>query len=104
MLTLLLTTQVIIATAPPLPPAQAVAVLQGSRSVLDRTHAFPLQALPDNWFPTASTQQWKPGSGYFPPQQFRPLGVLEVPGIVYRLPRAARVEHRPADNRSGRTR
>jgi hypothetical protein len=87
MLAILLAGQVmsVQVSAPRLSPTEAVKVLQSSRSELDRTKVFT--AGPEG--PRAITMtasSWKPGSGYFPPQEFRPLGVLTVPGITYRLP------------------
>lgn len=91
-------------SGPRLAPAQAVQVLQASRSELDRTNVFTpgpeeLRVI------TTMASSWKPGSGYFPPQNFRPLGVHIVPGLVYRLPRpGARSEHRRPITVQGRTR
>lgn len=106
MLSMLLAAQLtVIATAPPLPPAEAVKVLQASRSISDRTNVFTADPAEDLPRLMTTTSTWIPGSGYFRPQAFRPLGIHVVPGLVYRLPRsAARSEHRRPITDQGRTR
>jgi hypothetical protein len=88
MLAILLAGQVmsVQVSGPRLAPAEAVKVLQSSRSELDRSKVFTISS-EDRREITTTASSWKPGSGYFPPQAFRPLGVLTVPGIRYRLPR-----------------
>lgn len=73
---------VVVTTAPPLSPAEAVKVLQSSKSILDRTHVYttPPEAR-INARPTPSNER---------PQEFRPLGVHTVPGSTFRIPRRPR--------------
>jgi hypothetical protein len=75
---------VVVTTAPPLPPAEAVRVLQSSKSVLDRTRVY---AAPPE--PRSIVIRRTPGDGPFgpfPPQEFRPLGVHTIHGITFRIP------------------
>ena len=79
---------VVVTTAPPLSPADAVRVLRASQSISDRTNVYVLRP-EDAVRPRSLTIRSAPGDGPFgpfPPQDFRPLGVHVIHGITFRVP------------------
>jgi hypothetical protein len=72
-------------------PAEAVVMLKRASPDLNLTGVVPVEMYAKDWVPSSTGSTWKQP---FSPEEFRPLGVLTVPGITYRLPRAAGYGHR----------
>ena len=84
---IVLVMQLATATAVPARPSPEDALrvlLSGAARQWNMTGVVPVETYGPAWFPPTTGSTWKQP---FSPEEFRPLGVLEVPGIRYRLPR-----------------